>query len=161
MPSISCISPPTISRVSNLLNPGLLECAVLNAYIVYQFHHHTQRTGSTGRVIYDWRSRYLAFRMELATQLVGSFTSRKRKGRPNLSIDANLDPLNHSLGHFPVTAMRRYCVVCSRVRKHRKLPPKDYRHESTIACSHCNVALCVHTDRGCFRKYHTLMEYWK
>ena len=125
----------------------LVEVSILNAYIIEGFHRADHR--SRGRSKRD----LLSFRIELATDLIGGFSCRKRAGRPQ-SIGAA--QLNMSLGHFPqVSDKRRDCVVCCAVGKHRKLPRKEYEHKNYFTCSYCGVYLCVTRDRNCFHKYHT------
>ena len=103
---------------------------------------------------------YLKFRIELATELIGTFCSRKR-ARTTSQSSAQLERLNHTLGHFPVQADRKLdCVVCNKKRQKEGLSRAGFRHESIIKCSHYDVHLCVHKDRPCFKKYHTLVRYW-
>lgn len=134
----------------------IIECAILNAYILDSYAHPVQHA-LRGRSKRD----FLKFRIELATQLIGNFRSRKRAGRRTSDESANLERLNLSLGHFPVQAEKKLeCIVCRTQRQKQKLSRSELRHESIIKCSHCNVHLCVHKDRPCFTKYHTLVRYW-
>ena len=104
---------------------------------------------------------YLAFRIALAEELVGSFRGRRHIGRPRSLESQRLERLDTSLGHWPVVVQeKRVCVVCSKVREKRGLTRNQYRHESRVTCSVCKVHLCVTSERDCFKKYHTLDNYW-
>ena len=60
------------------------------------------------------RKRLLSFRLELAKQLIGSFSTRGRSaGRPRSVEHLQLDRLNVNLGHWPKLADKKgNCVVC-------------------------------------------------
>ena len=110
---------------------------------------HTQR----GRKKRD----VLQFRLELASELIGGFSSRKSPGR---SCSTELERLNGSLGHWPVHVKNKLdCVVCSAIICKKHLPRSKNRHESRIQCSHCKVHLCVAPGRDCYLKYHKLSDY--
>ncbi len=66
----------------------------------------------------------LSFRIELATQLIGSFSSRQRAGgRPHSSEHVQLDRLNPSLGHWPMQMSNKgRCVVCLDLISKKSLP---------------------------------------
>ena len=121
----------------------LLECAILNAYILDRFVH-PQEHAQVGRSKRD----ILEFREDLVDQLIGNFCSRQRVGRP---LNAELDRLQPSLCHFPeFTKQRGRCVVCL---------AKDMRHETRAKCGHCSVRLCCSCVRNCFKLYHTKTDY--
>ena len=84
--------------------------------------------------------------------MIGSFSARRRIGRPPSTENCNFLHLNLSLGHFPGRAgSRQHCVVCS---KHGE------RRDTWCVCTVCSVHLCdALTGRECFRRYHTLREY--
>ena len=91
---------------------------------------------------------YLKFRIELAIQLIGDYHSSKRAGRKQSEASAQLERLNPTLGLFPVQAEKKLeCIVCITKRQKKGLTRKEFRHESIIKCSHCDVHLCVHKDR--------------
>ena len=74
----------------------IIECATLNSFILdsnVQPAAHVQR----GRAKRD----LLAFKLELATDLIGTFSSRKRSGRPSSALHEQHERLNHSFGHWP------------------------------------------------------------
>ena len=103
----------------------------------------------------------LSFRLELAKELVGSFSSRQRVGgRPRSSEHELLDRLNPNLGHWPMHVSRKgNCTVCLAMKRKQGLSSVGNCHESRIQCEHCRVYLCVSTERNCFKKYHTLVNY--
>ena len=79
----------------------IVEVAALNAYVLDK-HAHTGR---------DSRD-YLTFRIALAEELVGSFSGRRRIGRPRSLENQRLERLDTSLGHWPeVVQEKRDCVV--------------------------------------------------
>ena len=81
----------------------IIEVAALNAYVLDK-HAHTGR---------DSRD-YLAFRIALAEELVGSFSGRRRIGPPRSLESQRLERLDTSLGHWPeVVQEKQECVVCS------------------------------------------------
>ena len=128
----------------------ILEVCCLNAYVLDK---HIR----TGRARRD----YLAFRIELAEALVGSFRGRARIGRPRSVSHQYELRLDATKRHWPVAAaVKRDCEVCMKVRTHHGWTRQQYRHESSIMCSECNVCLCVTRDRDCFRNYHTNRVYW-
>ena len=134
----------------------VIECAILNSYILESYARPLEHA-LRGRSKRD----YLKFRIELATQLIGGFSSHKRRGRRQSDESMQQERLNLSLGHFPVQASKKLdCIVCRTKREKLHLSRAELRHESIIKCSHCNVHLCVHRDRPCFTKYHTLVRYW-
>ena len=77
----------------------------LNAYIVEG--HVDDRHAEIGHVKRDFR----AFRLELAVDLIGGYSGRKRRGRKRQRKDLRLDA---TLPHLPVaTHSRLLCVRCS------------------------------------------------
>ena len=125
----------------------ILECAILNAYVL-DSHIHPLEHALRGRRKRD----FLTFRLQLAEELIGGFSSRKRAGRRASGEHQNLQRLKVDLGHWPQqSAKSRSCVVCNATKT---------RHETSIVCSVCKVHLCIHGSRECFKKYHTLVEYW-
>ena len=134
----------------------IIECAILNAYVL-ESHTKPLEHALRGRSKRD----FLRFRLQLAEELIGSFRSRKRAGRRRSDEHEQAARLKPHHGHWPVQVTSKLdCVVCSTIRQKRKLPRGEMRHESRIRCSYCNVALCVHQDRDCFKKYHTLVQFW-
>ena len=118
----------------------MLECAILNAYIIEGYVD--ERHQSTGR-----RRDYEAFRIELANSLIDGFTCRKIVPHRDVSI-ARLNPkLDHLAVYSPD---KKRCVVCQQ---------RKVRHWSRVKCSGCNVHLCVADGRNCFQQYHTLKNF--
>ncbi len=133
-----------------------LEVCILNSFCMEKMvrsGEHQQR----GRKKRDM----LSFRLELAKELIGSFSSRHRSsGRPRSVEHIQLDRLNSNLGHWPVHVDRKgNCVVCLAIIQRRNLSIVGNRHESRIQCEHCKVCLCIASGRNCFKKYHTLVDF--
>lgn len=125
----------------------LVEVCALNAYLLGKFIPLGQP-----------RSRYLKFRITLAEQLVGSFTSRAPIGRPRRSLPCQR--LDITLGHWSeVGDDKKDCVVCIEVRQRKGLTRSQYRHETRTVCMYCKVHLCNVRERNCYLKYHTLVDY--
>jgi len=58
----------------------------------------------------------LSFKLELAKQLIGSFSTRCHSaGRPRSAEHLQLDKLNANLGHWPKHADRKGNSVCSAI----------------------------------------------
>ena len=129
----------------------LLEVAILNSYIIEGFFRSDhQSRGSKKKDL-------VAFRFELAEQLIGLYRGRKRPGRHR---SHEMDRLKPELSHLPVAVTPHDCVVCSTKGRKQHLSRFEYRHKTNFVCSHCNVALCITKDRDCFRNYHTYAQYW-
>ena len=115
----------------------LADLAIVDAFILWAVSRRTD-------VKYD----QLTFRLRLARQLIGDFTSRKQRGRPVafLSHKATVPDDVRLVGvgqHFPVVQKTfRRCRMCS-TRKREK--------RSRYLCSACNVPLCLD---NCFRQFH-------
>ena len=123
----------------------LLEAALLNAYIV-EGHIVDERHKSTSA-----KRDFRAFRLELAVDLIGGYSGRKKPGRKRQRKDLRLDT---SLPHLPVAGSTRLqCVRCSEKTKRMK---KRIRHEPCTRCTTCDVHLCLTPGRNCFKEYHTL-----
>ena len=134
----------------------LIECALLNAYILERYANPSLYNGSS-RAKRD----FLSFRIDVANQLIGSFHYRHRAGRPPSGEHRTLQRLDLQLNHWPVQeTTKKECVVCSMKRTKQQLIRSQLRHESRFKCCCCNVHLCISTDRDCFKSYHTNIEYW-
>ncbi len=125
----------------------LIEVCILNAHNLHKFSTQPQVD-------------FLQFRLNLATQLIGTMKKASR-GRTQSVDRTKLLRLDSSKGHLPGVAPRRRCVVCCKVREKRDLTKHEYRHESCIKCSVCEVHLCLNEKRNCYKLYHTELEYWK
>ena len=119
----------------------VIECCALNAHILEK-HAKPLEHALRGRKKRD----FLRFRIELAEELIGSFRSRKRSGRRR---SADCERLKTELGHWPVQVRKKLeCVVCNTKRSKLKLARSQYRHESRLKCSQCNVHLCIDQERN-------------
>ena len=129
----------------------ILECSFLNAYVLHLLAYpHLHQ--ATGRQKFD----FLKFRLEVATQLINSFSSRQRAANQT----SNIDRLKIHLGHWPILVEdKRDCIVCRDTSNRWNLPRKEGRHQTRNKCSYCNVYLCIDKERDCFTKYHTVMHY--
>ncbi len=92
----------------------------------------------------------LSFRLELAIQLIGSFSTRCRSaGRPRSVEHLQLDRLNVNLGRWPKHADRKWnCAACSAIIRTKKLTAVWNRHESRVQCENYKVHLCVSSERN-------------
>ena len=116
----------------------LVDLAITNTYILCKNHTHLNILSTK------------TFRFELAKSLIGSYSSRKRPGRPSLT---PIPKRFKVADHFP----------CKRVEKGEKKGHKcchcraqyDRRRETVWHCNTCNKFLC-HTGRedNCFLEYH-------
>lgn len=100
------------------------------------------------------------FRLRLAHQLIGDYSSRKRAGRPRKTPSSSATPPPTSipcLEHFPSHGERsRRCIYC----KTKRVPSR--RRESVWMCKACpgNPFLCLTgVDNGsdCFKLWHQHM----
>lgn len=74
----------------------IVECCALNAYVL-DSHIHPLEHALRGRKKRD----FLTFRLQLAEELIGGFSSRKRVGRRPSGEHQNLRRLTVDLGHWP------------------------------------------------------------
>ena len=68
-------------------------------------------------------------------------------GRPrSLEHQLELRP-DSSKGHLPlVDDSVHECAVCCKIREVRKLKLSEWRHETKIKCSTCNVNVCLTSE---------------
>ena len=125
----------------------LIEVCILNAHNLHKFSNQPQVD-------------FLQFSLNLATQLIGTMKKSSR-GRTQSVDRTKLLRLDNSKGHLPGVAPRCRCAVCCKVREKRDLTKHEYRHESCIKCSVCEVHLCLNEKRNCYKLYHTELEYLK
>ena len=122
----------------------LFDVSTTNAYILYSFD---VRTGTPMTL--------KQFRMKLAEQLIGTYKSRKRIGRPRKRPCPTSNPNpNSQTAHLPTHSSSSVrCVYCRQVRS----PPR--RKHTVWVCAECegNPPLCL-TGRNdgsdCFRLWH-------
>ena len=113
----------------------LLNCCIVNAYIMF--------TMSSQRVNKKKRFRNVDFRLELARDLIGGYSRRKRSSvsmnHPGLIEAENVN--GHINGRLPGAKPR--CQYHLKVLKQRR--------ETVYGCSVCNVHLC---KEGCHSHFH-------
>ena len=121
----------------------LLECAILNAYIIESFSDPNHETSGRGKR--DLKD----FETELASMLIDGFVGRGRR----LDLDASHLMQKSTLPHFPVPSpdgKSRRCKVCA---------IKGGRSESIVFCDVCKVHLCTATaQRKCFYLFYTVED---
>lgn len=112
----------------------LLDMAVINAFILMKIN--------------NTKNDQLKFRINLARQLIGGYSLRKRRYKPTPFLsNKRLVPdevrLNGVGTHFPqkINTYRR-CGLCSTVAKEKR---------TKVLCSGCKVPLCLEI---CFNKFH-------
>ena len=107
--------------------------------------------------LYDDSSRakrdLLDFRIDVGNQLIGSFHYRQRAGQRTQNITTAESPAKS------LVCTRDHKGVCIK-RTKQQLTRSQLRHESHFKCYYCNVHLYISTDRDCFKRYHTKVEYW-
>ena len=112
----------------------LVELCIVNAYIMCKDHTHLTKL--------DLKE----FRSKLATELIGSYCSRKRRGRPSSAPP----PKRFSVvEHWPTRGAERShrCHYCQTHLSRRR--------ESVWKCQQCNVFLCHNgKEDDCFFNYH-------
>lgn len=112
----------------------LVDLAIVNSFILYQ----TSRRLKTSQ---------LSYRIALTRQLIGGYSSRKRRGKP-VQFLANKKTVPDevrlvSVGtHFPEKGTYRRCRICS---------TKANEKRTQFTCSQCEVPVCV---PECFKKLH-------
>ena len=106
---------------------------------------------------------FIDFRLEVARQLIGQRTFRRKSGRPpSLPLsEADEKRLNDRRHVLEVTDTRRDCAVCAKKAIMQDLG-KNFRYKSSIVCVTCNrTPLCITKDRNCWEKCHTSRIYWQ
>ena len=130
----------------------IVECCILKSYVL---ESHIQ--AASHQVRGSGKRDFLAFRLYLARQLVGSYCSRQQRSRPRLVSPDRLDRLNIKLGHWICCVQtKRRCVVCLAMGKKLGV---TIRHETHFECHYCKVPLCATLKRDCFFRYHTMQFY--
>lgn len=100
----------------------------------------------------------LKFRLELTHQLVGGFTSRQCIGRPRTG-NIDLHCLANSHIHWPIFVEKKgNCVVCHDTVCVKKLSRVGNRHEYNVKIVKY-IFVLLKTDRNCFKRYATLVDY--
>ena len=123
----------------------LVDVVVCNAYVVEGLSSHLPSSKS--------RRNHLQFKLEVAKQLIGGYSGRKRyagKKRKATHFD-NAISLPNLPGHHEVKLEGRKgaCICCS---VHNRRNPSGRTPETVYGCDRCGVHLC---RSGCFLQYHT------
>ena len=130
----------------------ILDTIISNSYILYKNYSATT----------SHKLDFKTFRLQLAQELIGSYNSRQRYRLPaplyDTTMRKSITPTKRRRSgsetagaHYPVKDKRGRCWYCWNV--------KGVRHESSVRCRECMVALCVESrdgDESCFEKYHVL-----
>ena len=123
----------------------LLDVSICNAFVLERLSLHATSSRS--------RRSLLHFKLELAKQLIGGFSGRKRyPGRKRkYSSNDNAVALPNLPGHQQVQfqGRKRACVQCS---NYGQKTPSGCTPETTYGCNRCGVNLC---HNSCFLHYHT------
>lgn len=137
----------------------LFECSMYNAYII---EGHTLDHHESGKRCRD----LLSFKLDLAHELIGNFTSRSRlvTGRPRSDASNSLLRLD-GMNHLPVPGegTNHLCYVCNIHYKAFKSsnPNAHYsdnlhkQRKSSMMCEKCQVYLCCNVQKSCFKDFHT------
>ena len=124
---------------------SLFDVAICNAYVVEGISSHLPSSKS--------RCTHLQFKLELAKQLIGGYSGRKRyagKRRKAASFDNAISLPNISgRQEEKLEGCKGACICCS-LHGHRNL--SGCTPETVYGCDHCGVHLC---RSGCFVEYHT------
>lgn len=110
----------------------LVDSAVVNSFILWRLSKNS-----------DHPHDQLSFRLRLARQLIGDFSSRKCRGPPAVAFLAhNVRTVGVGV-HMPTTGTTfRRCRLCSSASREKR---------TRYMCLACNVPLCA---APCFRKFH-------
>jgi hypothetical protein len=121
----------------------LLDLAIVNSYIAWKVN--------TCGVVAVGKRDQLSYRLRLARQLIGSFSSRKQQGRPiafkrqKSGVASVLDEVRKTNvgNHMPVSGDSwKRCRECS---------TKWHEKRTRVTCSTCQVPLCIDP---CFAVFH-------
>ena len=120
----------------------LLDVSITNALILHSFD---VRSGPP----MDQKH----FRLMLAEQLIGTYMSRKRAGRPRKRPRPPSSSNSIPTEHFPTHSTKRRCVYCRDIRSQPR------RKESVWMCTACEgePTLCMtgtNDNNDCFRLWH-------
>ena len=141
----------------------LLETSMYNAYVL---EGHIVEHNPPGKTKRD----YLSFKLDLAHELIGDFHHERRRlpGRPRSAATASLQRLDGK-NHWPVKGEGRdhVCAVCNKHHRdyNEQHPGTHYsenphkRRKASMKCEKCEVYLCCNPQAGCFKEYHTLVNY--
>ena len=127
----------------------LLDVSICNAMIIEKLSPHAQTSRK--------RRALLQFKLQLAKELIGGFSGRKRyPGQKRKSSSTNnAIGLSNLPGHVEVkfSGRKRVCMQCA---KSGHKTPSGRTPETTFGCGRCGVNLC---RNSCFLQYHTENSY--
>ena len=127
----------------------LLDVSICNAMIIEKLSPHAQTSCK--------RRALLQFKLQLAKELIGGFSGRKRyPGQKRKSSSTNnAIGLSNLPGHAEVkfSGRKRVCMQCA---KSGHKTPSGRTPETTFGCGRCGVNLC---RNSCFLQYHTENSY--
>ncbi|KAB0800404.1 hypothetical protein PPYR_06144 [Photinus pyralis] len=125
----------------------MIDACIVNSYVLYKAGASTSQQKYTPK-------KQLVFRSILANQLIGTFSARKIQGSWFIvgknkvkKLDGRSVNVENSLrltnvgDHLPTSTSSRRCARCSTEKKPKR---------SSIACTKCQVALCL----PCFAPFH-------
>jgi hypothetical protein len=93
----------------------------------------------------DRHFRQITFRSNVAVQLIGDFTARKRPVYRTTGRDRSVAPpyVERAEHRLEKSGRRRTCVMCRQARPRRGYQAKRFRvHETSWWCATCQVAVC-------------------
>ena len=150
-----------VMRWYRRIESKLMEVSMYNAFVI-EDSVNPHKVG--GKVVRD----FLAFKLDLAHQLIGDFYSNveRKGGRPRSENTENLSRLDRK-DHWPVGGVGsdHRCVVCLEKNKafSRNNPgirQNPYpKKKTTMKCEKCEVYLCCNSTMNCFKLYHTHVVY--
>lgn len=110
----------------------LLDLAITNAWLLYLHENPGKRVP------------LIEFKLDISDALL----VHKRQGK-NTKSQASLIPCSEArrfeATHLPAKELKGKCRFC-------------HKNQSRLACSQCNVRLCITNKRNCFYDYHTVVE---
>ena len=121
----------------------LVDVCITNSYILS--HYHPTSTLPMSECTLK------AFRLRLAEELIGSYKSRKRAGRPSRSSVSSASARQLPQNHMPARGKKRRCSFCKRSK---------VRHETIWYCETCPgmPPLCIRprhdNQANCFKLWH-------
>lgn len=120
----------------------LADLAIVNSYVMWKLKHTNPA-----------KCHQLDFRINLARQLIGGFSSRKNRGRPPNFVKRKVPDsvrLANVGKHMPRKNKNyRRCKLCSGGKKGKN--GKKGQQRTRFVCNFCNVPLCI---SPCFPKFH-------
>ena len=131
--------------------------------------YNSRRPGITG--VGHRKIDLLHFRKTLIIQLIGDYRVFPRKRKSIMLEPCSLqERLNRNLDHFPEVGETKdhTCRVC--MKQHslytNRYPGITYADnpckavKTSFRCSGCHAYLCIKRKSECWRRWHSLQEYW-